>query len=100
MEKSLYCLLPYPALVRVLSKTEKTQRFLVPPRYELWPIGRQEFSFQSKESTLLQAASPFYKTFAIECSRAQVSVDMFLFSSAYQDVASLGTRFHYKLNYF
>ena len=43
-----------------------------------------------KESGLLQAANPFYKTFAIECSRAQVSVDMFLFSSAYQDVASLG----------
>lgn len=46
----------------------------------------------SKESALLQAASPFYKTFAIECSRAQVSVDMFLFSSGYQDVATLGER--------
>lgn len=44
----------------------------------------------SKESSLLQTASSFYKTFAIECSRAQVSVDMFLFSGAYQDVASLG----------
>ena len=44
----------------------------------------------NQESTLLQAASPFYKTFAIECSRAQVSVDMFLFSSSYQDVATLG----------
>jgi hypothetical protein len=43
-----------------------------------------------QESSLLQAASPFYKTFAIECSRAQVSVDMFLFSSSYQDVATLG----------
>ncbi|CDO68670.1 hypothetical protein BN946_scf184790.g19 [Trametes cinnabarina] len=43
----------------------------------------------SKESALLQPASPFYKTFAIECSRAQVSVDMFLFSSGYQDVATL-----------
>jgi protein transport protein SEC24 len=49
----------------------------------------------SKESNLLQAASPFYKTFAIECSRAQVSVDMFLFSSAYQDVASLAYLPHY-----
>lgn len=46
----------------------------------------------SKESGLLQAAVPFYKTFAIECSRAQVSVDMFLFSAVYQDVATLGTR--------
>ncbi|KAJ3836161.1 protein transporter SEC24 [Lentinula raphanica] len=49
----------------------------------------------AKESNLLQAASPFYKTFAIECSRAQVSVDMFLFSSAYQDVASLSCLPHY-----
>ncbi|KAG1840113.1 Sec23/Sec24 trunk domain-containing protein [Suillus tomentosus] len=49
----------------------------------------------SKESGLLQAASPFYKTFAIECSRAQVSVDMFLFSAAYQDVASLACLPHY-----
>lgn len=43
----------------------------------------------SKESTLLQPASSFYKTFAIDCSRAQVSVDMFLFSSAYTDISSL-----------
>ncbi|KAK7684560.1 COPII subunit [Cerrena zonata] len=49
----------------------------------------------SKESGLLQAASPFYKTFAIECSRAQVSVDMFLFSSGYQDVATLAYLPHY-----
>ena len=43
-----------------------------------------------QESTLLQPASSFYKTFAIDCSRAQVSVDMFLFSASYQDVATLG----------
>ncbi|TFK38134.1 protein transporter SEC24 [Crucibulum laeve] len=49
----------------------------------------------AKESGLLQAASPFYKTFAIECSRAQVSVDMFLFSAGYQDVASLACLPHY-----
>ncbi|KAJ3529818.1 hypothetical protein NMY22_g8837 [Coprinellus aureogranulatus] len=49
----------------------------------------------SKESGLLQAAVPFYKTFAIECSRAQVSVDMFLFSSTYQDVATLACLPHY-----
>ncbi|KAI9458667.1 CPII coat sec24 protein [Lactarius psammicola] len=48
-----------------------------------------------KESGLLQTASPFYKTFAIECSRAQVSVDMFLFSAAYQDVATLACLPHY-----
>ncbi|KAF8637917.1 hypothetical protein AX17_002539 [Amanita inopinata Kibby_2008] len=48
-----------------------------------------------KESGLLQAASPFYKTFAIDCSRSQVSVDMFLFSAAYQDVATLACLPHY-----
>ena len=42
-----------------------------------------------RESTLLQAASSFYKTFAIECSRSQVSVDMWLFGPAYVDVATL-----------
>lgn len=42
-----------------------------------------------RESTLLQAASPFYKSFSIECSRSQVSVDMWLFGPAYVDVATL-----------
>lgn len=49
----------------------------------------------SKESSLLQAADSFYKTFAIECSRSQVSVDMFLFSAQYQDVATLSCLPHY-----
>ncbi|KAG9243980.1 transport protein-like protein SEC24 [Calycina marina] len=43
----------------------------------------------SKESGLLQTGNSFYKSFAVECSKNQVSVDMFLFSSQYQDVASL-----------
>ncbi|GAM85599.1 hypothetical protein ANO11243_036060 [Dothideomycetidae sp. 11243] len=43
----------------------------------------------SKESALLQTGSAFYKSFAVECSKTQVSIDMFLFSAAYQDVASL-----------
>lgn len=43
----------------------------------------------AKESSLLSAASSFYKTFPIDCSRSQVSVDMFLFSTAYTDVATL-----------
>lgn len=42
-----------------------------------------------KESALLQTANSFYKSFAVECSKNQVSIDMFLFSSQYQDVASL-----------
>jgi protein transport protein SEC24 len=43
----------------------------------------------SKESALLQTGSSFYKAFAVECSKQQISIDMFLFSSQYQDVASL-----------
>jgi protein transport protein SEC24 len=43
----------------------------------------------SKESGLLQPSNSFYKSFAVECSKNQVSIDMFLFSSQYQDVASL-----------
>lgn len=43
----------------------------------------------SKESSLLQTGNGFYKSFAVECSKNQVSIDMFLFSSQYQDVASL-----------
>ncbi|KAK4574006.1 COPII subunit [Recurvomyces mirabilis] len=43
----------------------------------------------SKESSLLQTANAFYKSFAVECSKTQVSIDMFLFSAQYQDVASL-----------
>ena len=43
----------------------------------------------SKESSLLQTGNSFYKAFAVECSKQQISIDMFLFSSQYQDVASL-----------
>ena len=45
----------------------------------------------SKENSLLQTGNSFYKSFAVECSKNQVSVDMFLFSSQYQDVASLSS---------
>jgi protein transport protein SEC24 len=44
----------------------------------------------SQESSLLQPASGFYKSFAIDCSRSQVSIDLLLCGSAYQDVATLG----------
>ncbi|KAF2477981.1 COPII component protein [Lindgomyces ingoldianus] len=43
----------------------------------------------SGESKLLGTQNSFYKSFAVECSKNQVSIDMFLFSSQYQDVASL-----------
>ena len=42
-----------------------------------------------REGSLLQTGNSFYKSFAVECSKNQVSIDMFLFSSQYQDVASL-----------
>ncbi|KAG0365139.1 COPII subunit, partial [Mortierella sp. AD032] len=43
----------------------------------------------AKESSLLQSASSFYKSLAVECSKSQVCVDMFLFGSQYSDVATL-----------
>ncbi|CAG8564193.1 267_t:CDS:10 [Paraglomus occultum] len=44
-----------------------------------------------KESQLLQPADSFYKTFAVDCSRVQISVDMFLLGSQYSDVATLSS---------
>lgn len=44
-----------------------------------------------KEHTLLQAVDTFYRTNAIDFCRQQVSVDLFLFSSMYTDIASLGS---------
>ncbi|KAG1053598.1 hypothetical protein G6F43_004342 [Rhizopus delemar] len=49
----------------------------------------------SKESTLLNAASPFYKTFAVDCSRSQIACDMIIFGSQYSDVATLSCVPHY-----
>lgn len=45
----------------------------------------------AKETALFQPANSFYKSFAVDCNRAQVSVDMFLFGAQYQDVASLSS---------
>ncbi|KAJ3205175.1 COPII subunit [Entophlyctis luteolus] len=42
-----------------------------------------------KEVTLLQPASPFYKNFAVDCSRAQIAIDLFAFNSQYLDYATL-----------
>ncbi|KAI9922902.1 hypothetical protein PsorP6_000166 [Peronosclerospora sorghi] len=42
-----------------------------------------------KEHSLLQPVDTFYRSTAIDFSRQQVSVDMFLFSSMYSDIASL-----------
>ncbi|KAH8917910.1 CPII coat sec24 protein [Atractiella rhizophila] len=43
----------------------------------------------AKESTLLQAQNPWYKTTATDCSRQQVSIDMWVFGSSYMDIATL-----------
>ncbi|KAI8974304.1 hypothetical protein BDB01DRAFT_806986 [Pilobolus umbonatus] len=49
----------------------------------------------SKETSLLNAASPFYKTFAVDCSRSQVACDMIIFGGQYSDVATLSCIPHY-----
>lgn len=47
-------------------------------------------SGKSKEaSALLTPNSTFYKSFAVECNKSQVTVDFFLTGSSYQDVATL-----------
>ncbi|KAI8146864.1 hypothetical protein BJV82DRAFT_509103 [Fennellomyces sp. T-0311] len=48
-----------------------------------------------KETTLLNAASPFYKSFAVDCSRSQVACDMLIFGGQYSDVATLSCLPHY-----
>ncbi|KAG7919543.1 hypothetical protein KL905_003408 [Ogataea polymorpha] len=40
-------------------------------------------------SALLTSNNSFYKSFAVECNKSQVTVDMFLTGSNYQDVATL-----------
>ena len=88
---SSFCPPVYRVLELALSRTGKIQKYLVLLRSVRYTLVSSSFFFTSaQESGLLQTASPFYKSFAIECSRAQVSVDMFLFSAAYQDVATLG----------
>lgn len=55
------------------------------------------------ESALLQPDSSFYKSLAVDCSRSQITIDMFLFGSQYMDLASLvgasrytaGSVYHY-----
>ncbi|KAI9015886.1 Sec23/Sec24 trunk domain-containing protein [Phycomyces nitens] len=49
----------------------------------------------AKETTLLNAASPFYKSFAVDCSRSQVACDMLIFGGQYSDVATLSCIPHY-----
>ena len=43
-----------------------------------------------KETQLLLPDVTFYKEFALDCSRQQITVDFFAFSSQYCDIATLG----------
>lgn len=43
----------------------------------------------AKDVPNLNAATDFYKKFALDCSGQQVSVDLFLLGSQYMDIASL-----------
>lgn len=42
-----------------------------------------------KETSLLQPQEQFYKTFAVDCSRTQVCVDLFINGTGYSDLATL-----------
>ena len=42
-----------------------------------------------REASIRQSDDPFYKRFAAECSRVQITVDVYSFSSQYIDLASL-----------
>lgn len=55
----------------------------------------KKFLGTSKESSLFQPASSFYKSFAIDCNQNQVTIDMFLFGNGYQDVVSLSSLPHF-----
>lgn len=47
-------------------------------------------SGKAKESQmLLNPADKFYKSFAVECNSAQVTIDLFLTATKYQDIATL-----------
>lgn len=48
-----------------------------------------------ESSQLLSCQDSFYKTFTIDCSKAQISVDMFLASNEYMDVATLSNLGHF-----
>lgn len=79
-----------PSLAAGALKNREDPKLLGTAKVCVLSVNRFICLMLCQESSLLQPASSFYKTFAIDCSRAQVSVDMFLFSASYQDVATLG----------
>mmetsp|Transcript_52422 Transcript_52422/g.126887 ORF Transcript_52422/g.126887 Transcript_52422/m.126887 type:complete len:1184 (+) Transcript_52422:261-3812(+) len=56
----------------------------------LKPRENQSFMGTNAEMKLLRPDLPWYKDTAIEFSRQQISVDMFLFPYAYMDLSALG----------
>jgi protein transport protein SEC24 len=44
-----------------------------------------------KEVELLVPGNDFYKNFALDASKQQITVDTFFFSAQYTDIASIGT---------
>lgn len=53
-------------------------------------------SGKAKEvQALMRAADKFYKSFAVQCSSAQISIDLFLTGAKYLDVASLSNLLRY-----
>jgi protein transport protein SEC24 len=47
----------------------------------------------ASESGLLSPANSWFKSFAIDCSKDQVSVDLFLFGTQYLDAATISISF-------
>ncbi|CAG8554291.1 7755_t:CDS:10 [Diversispora eburnea] len=70
-------------IVTLLSSLPSINPGALKPREDSKALGTP------RESSLLLSADPFYKKFAVDCSRAQICVDMFLLSSQYTDVATL-----------
>ncbi|KAI9263739.1 hypothetical protein BY458DRAFT_477111 [Sporodiniella umbellata] len=50
---------------------------------------KQDSSKSVLDSPLTTASSPFYRTFAGECTKSQVCVDMFVFGTQFSDVTTL-----------
>ncbi|KAJ3222619.1 COPII subunit [Clydaea vesicula] len=45
----------------------------------------------AKEAQLLLPATQFYKSLALDCSRSQICIDLFIFNGEYNDIATLSS---------
>ena len=43
----------------------------------------------------MQPQNPFYRLFSLDCNRAQICVNLFIFGSSYTDISSLSINFLY-----